>query len=179
MNDATSKPSLYDIPPDHLPQPTAGSPARSGRGSARSLQRKGHRSHTPCWQLHRLTRLDRVLLRSRTGPTGKPSIASVYSHLAHGIHLRLPRRRSFRSLLLQRGESQLSRQRKTPPTPKASELLNLPFDSTSARQLHPANHSCHSFQIAFWKFDEKGAVLKYDAWITNLNTWIEASSKHR
>ena len=31
-----------------------------------------------------------------------------------------------------------------------------------------------SFQIAFWKFDDRGAVLKYDAWIPNLNDWIVA-----
>lgn len=31
------------------------------------------------------------------------------------------------------------------------------------------------FQVAFWKFDEQGAVLKYDAWIPNLNAWVEAS----
>ena len=29
-------------------------------------------------------------------------------------------------------------------------------------------------QVAFWKFDRKGAVLKYDAWIPNLNDWIMA-----
>src|SRR5215471_4498824 len=33
-----------------------------------------------------------------------------------------------------------------------------------------------SCQIAFWKFDGQGAVLKYDAWLTNLNAWIEAST---
>jgi hypothetical protein len=27
-------------------------------------------------------------------------------------------------------------------------------------------------QVAFWKFDECGAVLKYDAWIPNLNDWV-------
>lgn len=31
-----------------------------------------------------------------------------------------------------------------------------------------------AFQVAFWKFDKKGAVLKYDAWIPNLNDWIVA-----
>ena len=31
-------------------------------------------------------------------------------------------------------------------------------------------------QVAFWRFDEHGAVLKYDAWIPNLNDWIEAST---
>jgi hypothetical protein len=30
-------------------------------------------------------------------------------------------------------------------------------------------------EVAFWKFDECGAVLKYDAWIPNLNDWIVAS----
>src|ERR1700728_1005497 len=30
-------------------------------------------------------------------------------------------------------------------------------------------------QVAFWRFDEHGAVLKYDAWIPNLNDWVEAS----
>lgn len=30
--------------------------------------------------------------------------------------------------------------------------------------------------MAFWKFDKHGAVLKYDAWIPNLNNWIEAST---
>jgi hypothetical protein len=30
-------------------------------------------------------------------------------------------------------------------------------------------------QVAFWKFDEVGAVLKYDAWIPNLNTWVETT----
>ncbi|KAE9362654.1 hypothetical protein N431DRAFT_499308 [Stipitochalara longipes BDJ] len=29
-------------------------------------------------------------------------------------------------------------------------------------------------EIAFWKFDDCGAVLKYDAWIPNLNDWIVA-----
>jgi hypothetical protein len=31
-------------------------------------------------------------------------------------------------------------------------------------------------QVAFWKFDEQGAVLKYDAWIPNLNNWVEATT---
>lgn len=31
-------------------------------------------------------------------------------------------------------------------------------------------------QIAFWKFDKAGAVLKYDAWIPNLNTWVESTT---
>ncbi|KAL0060193.1 hypothetical protein AAF712_013040 [Marasmius tenuissimus] len=31
-------------------------------------------------------------------------------------------------------------------------------------------------QIAFWRFDSTGAVLKYDAWIPNLPLWINASS---
>ena len=26
-------------------------------------------------------------------------------------------------------------------------------------------------QVAFWRFDEDGAVLKYDAWIPNLGEW--------
>ncbi|KAK0649956.1 hypothetical protein B0T16DRAFT_326117 [Cercophora newfieldiana] len=30
-------------------------------------------------------------------------------------------------------------------------------------------------QVAFWRFDEVGAVLKYDAWIPNLNNWVEAT----
>jgi hypothetical protein len=30
--------------------------------------------------------------------------------------------------------------------------------------------------VAFWRFDDDGAVLKYDAWIPNLNAWIEAST---
>lgn len=30
-------------------------------------------------------------------------------------------------------------------------------------------------QIAFWKFDDDGAVLKYDAWIANLNSWLETT----
>lgn len=29
-----------------------------------------------------------------------------------------------------------------------------------------------ALQIAFWTFDEQGAVLKYDAWIPNLNDWV-------
>ncbi len=31
-------------------------------------------------------------------------------------------------------------------------------------------------QVAFWRFDEHGAVLKYDAWIPNLNSWVEATT---
>ncbi|KAK1750370.1 hypothetical protein QBC47DRAFT_455288 [Echria macrotheca] len=31
-------------------------------------------------------------------------------------------------------------------------------------------------QVAFWRFDDQGAVLKYDAWIPNLNTWVEATT---
>jgi len=31
-------------------------------------------------------------------------------------------------------------------------------------------------QIAFWRFDKHGAVLKYDAWIPNLNSWLEATT---
>jgi hypothetical protein len=30
-------------------------------------------------------------------------------------------------------------------------------------------------QVAFWKFDDCGAVLKYDAWIPNLNSWVMAA----
>lgn len=29
--------------------------------------------------------------------------------------------------------------------------------------------------MAFWKFDEQGAVLKYDAWLPNLNAWTAAA----
>ncbi|KAK3934620.1 hypothetical protein QBC46DRAFT_368095 [Diplogelasinospora grovesii] len=31
-------------------------------------------------------------------------------------------------------------------------------------------------QVAFWRFDKQGAVLKYDAWIPNLNNWVEATT---
>ncbi|KAL2268279.1 hypothetical protein VTJ83DRAFT_3125 [Remersonia thermophila] len=31
-------------------------------------------------------------------------------------------------------------------------------------------------QIAFWRFDKTGAVVKYDAWISNLNSWVEATN---
>jgi hypothetical protein len=31
-------------------------------------------------------------------------------------------------------------------------------------------------QVAFWRFDKQGAVLKYDAWIPNLNAWLEATT---
>ena len=37
---------------------------------------------------------------------------------------------------------------------------------------HPTNYI--QSQVAFWKFDDCGAVLKYDAWIPNLNDWIVA-----
>lgn len=30
-------------------------------------------------------------------------------------------------------------------------------------------------KVAFWRFDDCGGVLKYDAWIPNLNGWIEAN----
>ncbi|KAK0614685.1 hypothetical protein B0T14DRAFT_540036 [Immersiella caudata] len=30
-------------------------------------------------------------------------------------------------------------------------------------------------QVAFWRFDDKGEVLKYDAWIPNLNKWVEST----
>ena len=31
-------------------------------------------------------------------------------------------------------------------------------------------------QVAFWKFDKQGAVLKYDAWIPNLNDWVAGAT---
>ncbi|KAK4152410.1 hypothetical protein C8A00DRAFT_16286 [Chaetomidium leptoderma] len=31
-------------------------------------------------------------------------------------------------------------------------------------------------QVAFWRFDKQGAVLKYDAWIPNLNSWVETTT---
>ncbi|EOD45839.1 hypothetical protein UCRNP2_7431 [Neofusicoccum parvum UCRNP2] len=31
-------------------------------------------------------------------------------------------------------------------------------------------------QVAFWKFDEQGAVLNYHAWIPNLQTWTEVGN---
>lgn len=31
-------------------------------------------------------------------------------------------------------------------------------------------------QVAFWRFDKHGAVLKYDAWIPNLNSWVQSTS---
>jgi len=31
-------------------------------------------------------------------------------------------------------------------------------------------------QVAFWEFDNSGAVLKYDAWIPNLNDWIVSAT---
>ncbi|KAK4184945.1 hypothetical protein QBC35DRAFT_33665 [Podospora australis] len=34
-------------------------------------------------------------------------------------------------------------------------------------------------QVAFWKFDKEGAVLKYDAWIPNLNSWVEMATAAR
>jgi len=30
--------------------------------------------------------------------------------------------------------------------------------------------------MAFWKFDDEGAVLKYDAWIANLNDWVQVAT---
>lgn len=30
--------------------------------------------------------------------------------------------------------------------------------------------------MAFWKFDEEGAVVKYDAWIPNLNEWVQTTT---
>ena len=30
--------------------------------------------------------------------------------------------------------------------------------------------------MAFWKFDEKGQVLEYAAWIPNLSVWVEAAT---
>jgi hypothetical protein len=39
---------------------------------------------------------------------------------------------------------------------------------------HVINVADFPFQVAFWKFDDCGAVLKYDAWIPNLNDWIVA-----
>jgi hypothetical protein len=30
-------------------------------------------------------------------------------------------------------------------------------------------------QLAFWRFDDKGAVIKYDAYISNLNDWYEST----
>jgi len=32
-------------------------------------------------------------------------------------------------------------------------------------------------QVAFWRFDKHGAVLKYDAWIPNLNSWVESTTR--
>lgn len=31
-------------------------------------------------------------------------------------------------------------------------------------------------QVAFWKFDQNGAVEKYDAWIPNLNNWVQSTT---
>lgn len=31
-------------------------------------------------------------------------------------------------------------------------------------------------QVAFWRFDHEGAVLKYDAWIPNLHSWVESTT---
>ncbi|GAB1312614.1 hypothetical protein MFIFM68171_02824 [Madurella fahalii] len=31
-------------------------------------------------------------------------------------------------------------------------------------------------QVAFWRFDNEGAVLNYDAWIPNLNAWVQKTS---
>jgi hypothetical protein len=31
-------------------------------------------------------------------------------------------------------------------------------------------------QVAFWRFDDAGAVLAYDAWIPNLNSWVESTT---
>ncbi|KAK3900428.1 hypothetical protein C8A05DRAFT_17269 [Staphylotrichum tortipilum] len=31
-------------------------------------------------------------------------------------------------------------------------------------------------QVAFWRFDDHGAVLKYDAWIPNLHSWVESTT---
>jgi hypothetical protein len=29
--------------------------------------------------------------------------------------------------------------------------------------------------VAFWRFNDQGEVLKYDAWIPNLNNWVEST----
>ncbi|AEO67925.1 uncharacterized protein THITE_2117103 [Thermothielavioides terrestris NRRL 8126] len=31
-------------------------------------------------------------------------------------------------------------------------------------------------QVAFWRFDKHGAVLYYDAWIPNLNSWVQTTT---
>jgi hypothetical protein len=46
------------------------------------------------------------------------------------------------------------------------------YQSSAYARDHPIKY--FTFQVAFWKFDEHGAVLKYDAWIPNLNDWIMA-----
>lgn len=33
-------------------------------------------------------------------------------------------------------------------------------------------------QVAFWRFDDQGRVLKYHAWIPNLQAWIKTSVGH-
>ncbi len=31
-------------------------------------------------------------------------------------------------------------------------------------------------QVAFWRFDDHGAVIQYDAWIPTLQRWVELAS---
>jgi len=45
-----------------------------------------------------------------------------------------------------------------------------PSSSDNGKRLAPLK------EVAFWKFDEHGAVLKYDAWIPNFNGWLEATT---
>ena len=55
----------------------------------------------------------------------------------------------------------------------------------SSRYGSPLKTRCHvlslmiCIQIAFWEFDDTGAVIKYDAWIPNLELYYPLTNVHR
>ena len=58
----------------------------------------------------------------------------------------------------------------------ASSVVNLVTTIVHPNSTDNGKYVTTLKQIAFWRFDDSGAVLNYDAWIPNLALWTTVSS---
>lgn len=54
--------------------------------------------------------------------------------------------------------------------------FNLPLPTLKKKKSQPTMLIIFPFQVAFWKFDDMGAVLEYDAWIPTIRHFQSATT---
>lgn len=103
------------------------------------------------WELHRLRRLNRIFLRSHSNPgeTGPGILTPIY--------------KTFTKATINHFASSCPN--------VASSVVYLDTTIVHPGSADDGQHVSTLKQVAFWHFDDSGAVLYYDAWIPNLALW--------